>query len=52
MVLDDGTEVRATRVISSMDAKRTFLKCVEERHLPGDFVQAVRKFKTRGHPAS
>jgi phytoene dehydrogenase-like protein len=48
IVLDNGLEIRATRVISSMDAKRTFLTCVEERHLPGDFVQAVRKFKTRG----
>lgn len=48
VVLDNGTEIRAARVISSMDAKRTFLSAVEERHLPGDFVQAVRKFKTRG----
>jgi phytoene dehydrogenase-like protein len=48
VVLEDGEELRAARVVSNMDAKRTFLTCVGEQHLPGDFVQAVRRFKTRG----
>lgn len=48
VVLEGGEEIRAARVISSMDAKRTFLGHMEERHLPGDFVASVRKFKTRG----
>ena len=48
VVLDGGEEMRAAHVISNMDVKRTFLKHVEERHLPGDFVASVRKFKTRG----
>ena len=46
--LDDGEEITATRVISNMDVKRTFLKHVDECHLAGDFVASVRKFKTRG----
>jgi phytoene dehydrogenase-like protein len=48
VVLEGGEELRAARVLSNMDVKRTFLTHVEERHLPGDFVAAVRRFKTRG----
>lgn len=46
--LDDGEVIRATRVISGMDAKRTFLGCMAEDDLPSEFVSAVRRFKTRG----
>jgi phytoene dehydrogenase-like protein len=46
--LEDGEIIRATRVISGMDAKRTFLNCMEEDDLPSDFVAAIRRFKTRG----
>lgn len=48
VVLEGGEEIRASRVISSMDAKRTFLGHMEERDLPGEFVAQVRRFKTRG----
>ena len=48
VVLDGGEEIRARRVISNMDAKRTFLGHVAEADLPGDFVAAIRRFKTRG----
>jgi phytoene dehydrogenase-like protein len=48
VVLDGGDEIRASRVISNMDVKRTFLKCVEERHLPSTFVKQVKNFKIRG----
>ncbi len=48
VVLHDGEEIRATRVLSSMDVKRTFLESVDEKELPGEFVQQVRNFKIRG----
>jgi phytoene dehydrogenase-like protein len=48
VVLDNGDEVRARRVVSNMDVKRTFLTHVDEDDLPGDFVKRVRAFKTRG----
>ena len=47
-VLENGEEIRASRVISNMDVKRTMLKHVAERELPGDYLASVRKFKTRG----
>ncbi|NDV00225.1 phytoene desaturase family protein [Pseudoroseicyclus tamaricis] len=46
--LEDGEVIRASRVISGMDAKRTFLGTMDEGDLPGEFVSAIRKFKTRG----
>ncbi len=48
VVLDDGEEIRAPLVVSNMDVKRTFLESVEEKDLPGEFVQQVRNFKIRG----
>lgn len=51
VVLADGEEIRAARVVSNMDAKRTFLKAVRQADLPAPFVAAVRKFKTRGSSA-
>lgn len=51
VVLEGGEEIRAARVISNMDAKRTFLKTVKETDLPDAFVASVKKFKTRGSSA-
>jgi phytoene dehydrogenase-like protein len=48
VVLDNGDEISARRVISNMDVKRTFLGHVDAAELPGDFVKRVRAFKTRG----
>jgi len=48
VVLDNGDQIRARRVISNMDVKRTFLNHVDERHLPADFVKRVKAFKIRG----
>ncbi len=48
VVLDDGTEISARRVISNMDVKRTFLKCMAEDQLPAEFVKRVKAFKIRG----
>ena len=48
VVLSNGDEIAARRVVSNMDVKRTFLRHVDEAELPGDFVKRVRAFKTRG----
>lgn len=48
VTLDDGEEIRAKRVISNMDVKRTFLKHVDEAELPASFVKQVKNFKIRG----
>ena len=48
VVLENGDELRARRVISNMDVRRTFLRHVDERELPADFLKRVRTFKTRG----
>lgn len=42
VVLEDGTEIRASKVASNADAHVTFLRLVGEEHLPADFVEAVR----------
>ncbi|WP_225029631.1 phytoene desaturase family protein [Xinfangfangia pollutisoli] len=46
--LSNGDEVRAQRVISNMDVKRTMLTHVAEAELPADYLASVKKFKTRG----
>ncbi len=48
VALEDGTEVRGRRVVSNMDVKRTFLKAVDPKDLPEDFLRQVRNFKIRG----
>ncbi|MGF0537750.1 phytoene desaturase family protein [Agrobacterium sp. ES01] len=48
VTLADGSEIRAKRVISNMDVKRTFLKSVDEWELPASFVKRVKAFKIRG----
>jgi phytoene dehydrogenase-like protein len=42
VVLADGTELRATRVVSGADANVTFRKLLDERELPTDFAERVR----------
>jgi len=42
VVLEDGTELLADRVVSNADAHVTFLKLVNSADLPDDFVAAVR----------
>jgi phytoene dehydrogenase-like protein len=48
VMLADGTVLRAKRVVSNLDVKRTFTKIVQERELPADFLDTVKKFKIRG----
>ncbi|MBG1230767.1 phytoene desaturase family protein [Aestuariivirga litoralis] len=48
VALSGGEEVFAKRVVSNMDVKRTFLKCVDAKELPASFVKQVKNFKIRG----
>ena len=43
-----GEEFHADVISSSVDPNLTFLKFIEERHLPGDFLEDVRRYKFRG----
>ncbi|HEU4405271.1 MAG TPA: NAD(P)/FAD-dependent oxidoreductase [Polyangiaceae bacterium] len=42
VVLADGTEYEAKKVVSCLDANVTFLKLMDAKQLPPDFVEAVR----------
>jgi phytoene dehydrogenase-like protein len=48
VVLGNGDEIDATLVLSSVDPRLTFLKLMDARDLPGDFVENIRRFKFRG----
>src|ERR1700730_13722857 len=48
VVLETGEEIRAAAVSSSVAPNLTFLKFIEPRQLPGDFLEAVRRYKYRG----
>src|SRR5438128_1430815 len=48
VVLADGQELRADLVLSSVDPSLTFLKFVDARELPADFLDEVRRYKFRG----
>jgi phytoene dehydrogenase-like protein len=48
VALAGGEELSAAVVVSSLDPKRTFLRLVEERELPGEFVADIRRFRIRG----
>ena len=42
VVLENGDEIRAKAVVSSVDPHRTFLKLVGREHLAAEFVEQVR----------
>ena len=46
--LRSGEEIHAGRVISNVNVRRTFLDMVRPDHLPEDFVEDVRGFRSRG----
>jgi phytoene dehydrogenase-like protein len=48
VVLENGEEIDAERVISGADPRRTFLKFVGEEHLDKGFVESIRRFRFRG----
>ena len=51
MVLEGGEELRAKTVVSGADPRRTFMQLVGEKHLPGEFVDSIRRFRFRGSSA-
>ncbi|HTV52838.1 MAG TPA: NAD(P)/FAD-dependent oxidoreductase [Steroidobacteraceae bacterium] len=46
--LAGGEELAASIVVSNLDVRRTFLGSMDPQDLPGEFVDAVRRFKIRG----
>ena len=46
--LSSGEEIRAKVVVSNVSVKLTFGGMVPERHLPADFIERIRGFRTRG----
>jgi phytoene dehydrogenase-like protein len=48
VVLDNGEEISAEVVVSSVDPHLTFLKFLDPRQLPDEFVEGVRRYKFRG----
>jgi len=48
VVLQNGDEVYADVVSSSVDPRLTFIKLMEEGVLPNDFLDEVRRYKFRG----
>ncbi len=48
VVLENGDEIRAGTIASSVDPNLTFLQMVGADLLPGDFVEDVRRYKFRG----
>jgi phytoene dehydrogenase-like protein len=48
VVLEDGTEIPASTVLSNADPKRTFLGLVQNGDLPEDFRHAVQGIKMNG----
>ena len=52
VALANGDEIRASLVLSNADPRRTFLELVGEKHLPGEFVEGIRRFRFRGASAN
>ena len=48
VVLANGDELTADLVLSSVDPNLTFLKFIDAKELPGEFLDEVRRYKFRG----
>jgi phytoene dehydrogenase-like protein len=48
VVLENGDEILADVVSSSLDPRLTFIKMVGKEHLPDDFIEDVNRYKFRG----
>src|SRR2546429_6868644 len=48
VVLANGDEIAADLVLSSVDPNLTFLKFIDAKELPGEFLDEVRRYKFRG----
>ncbi|MCZ6740090.1 MAG: NAD(P)/FAD-dependent oxidoreductase, partial [Actinobacteria bacterium] len=51
IALEDGTEIEADVVVSSLDPRRTFLQLVEPRELPSELVDAIQRMRFQGTSA-
>ncbi|MGH8706080.1 MAG: phytoene desaturase family protein, partial [Burkholderiales bacterium] len=48
VALESGEEIRSKLVVSNADPRRTFLELVGAQHLPGELVEAIRRYRFRG----
>jgi phytoene dehydrogenase-like protein len=48
VALENGDELRAPVVASNCDPKVTFLRLVEPAHLPPEFLEDIRRFRSEG----
>ena len=48
VVLENGDEIHADVVSSSVDPRLTFMKMIGEEHLPDDFCTDLKRYKYRG----
>jgi phytoene dehydrogenase-like protein len=48
VVLENGDEIHADVVASSLDPRLTFLRLLDPHHLPDEFIEGVNRYKFRG----
>src|SRR5262245_39228212 len=48
VVLENGDEIYASIISSSVDPRLTFMKMIGEEHLPEDFIDDIKRYKFRG----
>lgn len=48
VALENGDEIYADTIVSSLDPRRTLLQLVEPRELPTDLVENIQNYKFRG----
>ncbi|OFW19989.1 MAG: amine oxidase [Acidobacteria bacterium RIFCSPLOWO2_02_FULL_65_29] len=48
VALANGDEIEADLVVSSVDPRLTFLRFLDEKELPGEFLDDVRRYRFRG----
>jgi phytoene dehydrogenase-like protein len=48
VVLENGDELAANLVLSSVDPRLTFMRFLEPKSLPAEFVDEIRRYKFRG----
>ena len=48
VVLEGGEEIEANIVASNLTPQLTFLHLLDARHMPTDFLDAIRKYRSQG----
>jgi phytoene dehydrogenase-like protein len=48
VALENGDEITADVIVSSLDPRRTFLDLVDPGYLPGELVESLRRYAFRG----